>query len=93
MENNQKKKKYITESLCCTAETNAILQINCTLRQCVYIQEAGEKGMTEDEMVGWHHQFDGHESEQAPGAGDRQKGLACCSPGGHKELDTTEQLN
>ena len=49
--------------------------------------------MTEDEMVRWHHRLDGHESEQAPGAGDGQKGLACCSPGGHKELDTTEQMN
>ena len=38
-----------------------------------------EKGMTEDEMVGWHHQLNGHESEQAPGDGDGQGGLACCS--------------
>ena len=49
--------------------------------------------MTEDEMVGWHHRFDGHEFEQPPGVGDRQEGLACCSPRGHKELDMTEQLN
>ena len=49
--------------------------------------------MTEDEMVGWHHQFDGHEFEQAQGDGEGQGGLACCSPWGHKELDTTEQLN
>ena len=49
--------------------------------------------MTEDEMVGWHHQLDGHEFEQFPGVGDGQGGLACCSPWGHKELDTTEQLN
>ena len=39
-----------------------------------------EKGMTEDEMVGWHHQLNGHEFEQAPGAGDGQGGLVCCSP-------------
>ena len=52
-----------------------------------------EKGMTEDEMVGWHHRLDGHEFEQAPGTGDRQGSLACCSPWGHKELDTTERLN
>ena len=39
-----------------------------------------EKGTTEDEMVGWHHQLDGHEFEQALGAGDGQGGLACCSP-------------
>ena len=42
--------------------------------------------MTEDEMVGWHHRLDGHEFEQAPGVGDGQGGLACCSPGGHEEL-------
>ena len=52
-----------------------------------------EKGMAEDEMVGWHHGLDGHEFEQAPGVGDGQGGLACCSPWGRKELDMTEQLN
>ena len=45
---------------------------------------------TEDEMVGWHHQLDGHEFEQALGVGDGQGGLACCSPWGCKELDMTE---
>ena len=50
-------------------------------------------GMTEDEMVGWHHRLDGHEFVQAPGAGDGQGGLACCSPWGRKESDTTEWLN
>ena len=49
--------------------------------------------MTEDEMVGWHHQLDGHEFEQALGVGDEQGGLACCDSWGHKELDTTERLN
>ena len=49
--------------------------------------------MTEDEMVGWHHRLDGHESEQALGVGDGQGGLACCSPWGHKESDMTERLN
>ena len=48
-----------------------------------------EKGMTEDEMVGWHHWLDAHEFEQALGVGDGQGSLACCSPWGHKELDTT----
>ena len=49
--------------------------------------------MTEDEMVGWHHRCDGHEFEQAPGAGDGQGSLVCCSPWGCKELDTMELLN
>ena len=52
-----------------------------------------EKRMTEDEMVGWHHRLDGHEFEQAPGVGDGQGSLACCSPWGRKELDMTEILN
>ena len=52
-----------------------------------------EKGMTEDEMVGWHHQLDGHEFEQALGDGDGQGSMVCCSPLGHKESDTTEWLN
>ena len=51
-----------------------------------------EKGMTEDEMVGWHLWLR-HEFEQAPRVGDGQGSLACCSPWGHKESDTTEQLN
>ena len=49
-----------------------------------------EKGTAEDEMVGWHLRLSGHEFEQAVGAGDGQGGLACCSPWGLKELDTTE---
>ena len=49
--------------------------------------------MTGDEMVGWHHQLNGHESEQAPGVGDQQGSLACCSPLLHKESYITEQLN
>ena len=49
--------------------------------------------MTEDEMAGWHHQLNGHEFEQTPGVGDGQGGLAYCSPGNHKESDTTEGLN
>ena len=49
--------------------------------------------MTEDEMVGWHHQLNGHESEQALGVGDGQGSLECCSPWGCKDLDNTEQLN
>ena len=49
--------------------------------------------MTEDEMVGWDHWFDGHEFKQASGVGDGDGSLVCCSPWGHKESDTTEQLN
>ena len=52
-----------------------------------------EKGMTEDEMIGWHHQVNGHEFEQAPGDDEGQGSLVCCSPWGHKELDMTEWLN
>ena len=52
-----------------------------------------EKGMTEDEMVGWHHQLDGHEFEQTSGDSEGQGSLACCSSWGLKELDTTERLN
>ena len=49
--------------------------------------------MTEDEMFGWRHQLDGHEPEQALGVGEGQGSLACCSPWGRKESDTTERLN
>ena len=49
--------------------------------------------MTEDEMVGWHHRLDRFEFEQAPGVGGGQGGLACCSPWGYKESDTTEWLD
>ena len=52
-----------------------------------------EKGTTEDEMVGWHHQLDAHEFEQSLGVGDGQGSLVCCSPWGHKKSDTTERLN
>ena len=52
-----------------------------------------DKGTTEGKMVVWHHWLDEHESEQALGVGDGQGSLASCSPWGHKELDTTEQLN
>ena len=52
-----------------------------------------EKGMTEDEMVGWHHWLNGHKFEQAPGDDKRQGSLVCCSPWGHKESDMIVQLN
>ena len=49
--------------------------------------------MTDDEMVGWHHRLNGHEFEQSLGNGEGQGSLACCSPWGCTELDTTETLN
>ena len=52
-----------------------------------------EKREIKDEMVGWHHQLDGHEFKQALGVSDGQGSLACCSPWGHKESDRTERLN
>ena len=52
-----------------------------------------EKGATENEMVGWHHQLNGHEFKQALGDGEGQGSLPCCSPWGHKESDMTERLN
>ena len=52
-----------------------------------------EKGMTEDEMVGWHHQLNGHGFGWTLGVGDGQGGLACCGSWGHKESDKTERLN
>ena len=52
-----------------------------------------EKGMTEDEMVGWHHRLDRHEFEQAPDVDEGQGSMVCYSPWGHKESDMTERLN
>ena len=52
-----------------------------------------EKGMTDDEMVRWHHWLDGREFEWTPGVGDGQGSLACCNSWGHKESDTPERLN
>ena len=49
--------------------------------------------MTEEKMVGWHHQLDGHEFEQSPRVDDGQESLVCCSPWDHKESDVTERLN
>ena len=54
--------------------------------------EGGRRGQ-QNKVVGWHHQHDGHEFEQALGFGDGQGGLVYCSPWDGKELDTTEQLN
>ena len=55
--------------------------------------EGGRRRGRQRMMVGWHRRLNGHESEQAPGVGDGQGGLVCCSPWGHKESGTTESLN
>ena len=52
-----------------------------------------EKGTTEDEMGGWHHQLNVHRFRWTPGVGDGQGGLVCCGSWGRKESDTTERLN
>ena len=83
-------------SSCCFL---ACIQISQEAGQVVWYSHAGKdwgqekKGTTEDEMAGWHHWLDGHESEWTPGVGDGQGGLACRDSWGHKELDTTERLN
>ena len=57
------------------------------------IEDTRRRGATEDEMFGWHHQLNGHEFEQTLGDGEGQVSLVCCSSWGHKESDTTYQLN
>ena len=52
-----------------------------------------EKRVTEDEMIRWYHQLNGHEFEETPGASEGQGSLVCCSPWGYKTLDMTELLN
>ena len=69
------------------------IQLNRKYLEAGKDRRQGEKGTTEDKMVGWHHRLNEHEFEQALGVGDGQGGLACCSPRGHKELDTESELN
>ena len=57
------------------------------------IEGGRRRGGEENEIVGWHHQLNGHEFECTPVVGDGQGGLACYSPWGRKESDMTEQLN
>ena len=64
-----------------------------SLEKILILGKQEEKGMTEDEMVGWHHRLDGPGFGWTPGFGDGQGGLPCCGSWGHKESDTTEQLN
>ena len=63
--------------------------VSCDLKQ----SKSPSKGMTDDEMVGWHHWLNGHEFEQTPEDGEGQGSLACCSPWGCKESNTTKRLN
>ena len=82
-----------------------LLNLPPTNLECLPLSDAGkdpdarknlrqkEKGMTEDEMIEWHHRLNGHEFEQILGDGEGQGGLVCCSPWGRKESDMTEQLN
>ena len=57
------------------------------------IEGKRQSGPTKDEMVGWHHRLSGHEFGQTLGDSEGQGSLACCSPWGHKESDTTQRLN
>ena len=66
-----------------------LLRRTDSLEKNLMLGRQEEKGMTEDETGGWHPRLDGHEFEQAPGLGDEQGSLVCCSPWGHKESDTT----
>ena len=69
------------------------MQRTDSLEKTLMLGKEEEKGTTEDEMVGWHQQLDGHEFEQGPGVGDGLGSLACCSPWGCRESDMTEPLN
>ena len=70
-----------------------LMQRTDSLEKTLMLGDWKQKGMTEDEMVGWNHWLDGHEFEQALGGGDGQGSLACYSPWSRKESDTTERLN
>ena len=67
-----------------------LMQRTNSLEKTLMLGGQEEQVITEDEMVGWHHQLNGYEFEQTPGDGERQGSLACCSPWGCEELDTTE---
>ena len=70
-----------------------MIQTADSFEKTLMLGKIEEKGTTEDEIVVWHHRLNGHGFGWTPGVGDGQGGLACCSPRGHKELDTTERLN
>ena len=67
--------------------------LNLCISELTFCWRRTKEKKTKDEMVGWHHRLNGHEFQQAPWVGDGQGGLACCSPWGWKEPDTTEWLN
>ena len=83
--------KVLEVHLCRVLKFN--LRLNLLICFLLLICTQHKKGMTEDELVGWHHRLSGHEFKQALGGGEGHGTLACCSPWGPKELDTTEQLN
>ena len=64
-----------------------------SLEMTLMLGKIEERETREDEMAGWHHRLDGHECEQALGDSEGQGSLACCSPWGCKDWDTTEELN
>ena len=72
-----------------------LMQRTDSLEKILMLGKWGQekKGMTEDEMVGWYHWLNGHEFVETPGDGEGQGSLACCSPWGHKESDTSKRLN
>ena len=72
-----------------------LMRITDSLEKTLMLGKTEDRRMrqTEDEMVGWHHRLNGHESEQALEDGEGQGSLACCSPWGHKELDMPGPLN
>jgi len=71
--------------------TELMWRANSWRAWCLKDWRREEKGTTEDEMVEWHHWFNGHEFQQAPADGEGQGSLVCCSPRGHKELNLTEK--
>ena len=77
------------KKLICSREGMHAYHNSCDMQHV----NALSKCLSEGEMIGWHHRLDGHESEQAPGVGDGQGSLACCSPWGLKELYTAERMN
>ena len=79
------------------AETPVFWSSDADRRLTGKVPDAGkdcrQKGVSENEMAGWHHQCNEHELGQTPGDGEGQEGLACCSPRGHKQSDTTGRLD